>query len=324
MKDWNNFFGSKLNSVLLLILIILMSLALRVMYQNPAVYIDPLFGNNESKELVNPVTYKNLDLGFEFQYPEKYGRVDLLVNPGETGKMFLGLLHDAQISFGGVTSDFSEGRDSEKTDFSGDDETLSYIKQHAGPIYTYSEFKSDSGADGVRVEYVAEDKENELGNTPKPGSVLYYFKLNRMFPGVVFVFDKKETPEYENIIKTLVIYPKLANIGVLGHSEDLLSFSIAPGAKMPKGILSYRGELKGARFFEGNIGIAILDANKKVLKQDHAISTTDWMTAGPVSFEGNIDFTGLPAGMGYFEIKNDNASGLPEKDKSILIPIILQ
>lgn len=324
MKDWNNFFGSKLNSVLLLILIVLMSLALRVMYKNPAVYIDPLFGNTESKELVNTVTYKNLDLGFEFQYPEKYGKVDLLVNPGETGKMFLGILQNTPMSFGGVTSDFSEGRDSEKTDFSGDDETLSYIKQHAGPIYTYSEFKSDGGADGVRVEYVAEDKENELGNTPKPGSVLYYFKLNRMFPGVVFVFYKQETPEYENIIKSLVIYPKLTNSDILGNTADLLSCSVVSGAKMPKGILSYRGELKGAWFFEGNIGIAILDGNKKLLKQDHAMSTTEWMTAGPVAFEGNIDFTGLPAGMGYFEIQNDNASGIPENNKSILIPIILQ
>lgn len=170
MKDWNNFFGSKLNSVLLLILIVLMSLALRVMYKNPSLYVDPMLGKDVEE-------------------------------------------------------------------------------------------KKDDQVD-IRV--------------------------------------------------------------MTGHTEDLLSFSVAPGAKMPKGILSYRGELKGAWFFEGNIGIAILDGNKKLLKQDNAMSTTDWMTAGPVSFEGNIDFTGLPAGLAYFEISNDNPSDRRDLDKSILIPIILQ
>ena len=54
------------------------------------------------------------------------------------------------------------------------------------------------------------------------------------------------------------------------------------------------------------------------------MATSEWMTAGPISFEGNIDFTGLPKGQAYFEIHNDNASGLPENDKSILIPIIIE
>ncbi|MEI7765737.1 MAG: hypothetical protein WCI93_04120, partial [bacterium] len=81
--------------------------------------------------------------------------------------------------------------------------------------------------------------------------------------------------------------------------------------------------IKGAYFFEGNILINILDSNKKTLKSSNAVAKTDWMTIAPVSFEGNIDFTDLPKGSAYFEIHNDNASGLPEKDKSILIPIII-
>lgn len=111
---------------------------------------------------------------------------------------------------------------------------------------------------------------------------------------------------------------------ILGKKEDLISFSILPGTTMPKGILSYKGEIKGAWFFEANILINILDANKNVLKASNAVAKTDWMTADPVEFEGNIDFTGLPAGPAYFEIHNDNASGEPEFDKFIQIPIVLQ
>ena len=109
---------------------------------------------------------------------------------------------------------------------------------------------------------------------------------------------------------------------VLGNKDDLTSFSILPDSKV-HGILSFRGTIEGAYFFEANIGINILDINKKTLKQSNAVAKSDWMSTEPVSFEGSIDFSGLPKGPAYFEIHNDNASGLPEKDKSILIPIII-
>lgn len=110
---------------------------------------------------------------------------------------------------------------------------------------------------------------------------------------------------------------------LLGNKDDLISFSIWPNTKV-HGVVSYRGVIKGGYFFEANIVINILDLNKKVLKASNAMAKTDWMTTEPVSFEGNIDFTGLPKGPTYFEIHNDNASGLPENDKSILIPIIIE
>jgi hypothetical protein len=109
---------------------------------------------------------------------------------------------------------------------------------------------------------------------------------------------------------------------ILGNKDDLVSFTILSNTKV-HGILSYSGVIKGGYFFEANILINILDVNKNVIKSSNAVAKTDWMTSGPVNFEGNIDFTGLPFGPAYFEIHNDNASGLPENDKSILIPIII-
>jgi hypothetical protein len=54
----------------------------------------------------------------------------------------------------------------------------------------------------------------------------------------------------ENVIdKTLPAYNYENEI--LGKKEDLLSFTILPGTKVPNGILSYRGSIKGAWFFEG-------------------------------------------------------------------------
>lgn len=116
---------------------------------------------------------------------------------------------------------------------------------------------------------------------------------------------------------------KTTNYGVLGNKDDLIFFTILPNTKV-RGILSYRGQIKGGYFFEGNILINILDKDKKAIKKTNAVAKSEWMTAGPVDFEGYVDFTDLPKGFAYFEIHNDNASGLPENDKSILIPIIIE
>lgn len=113
------------------------------------------------------------------------------------------------------------------------------------------------------------------------------------------------------------------NKEILGDKQDLVYFSVNPGQKV-SGSFKVVGSIRNAYFFEANILINILDSNKNILKNGHGNATTDWMTSGPVTFEGNIDFSGLPKGSAYIEIHNDNASGLSENDKSILIPIIIK
>lgn len=175
-------------------------------------------------------------------------------------------------------------------------------------------------------------------------------KLNKKFVWVILILmiifavilsfknsiDKKanapvvEQNDQEQVDKTWEKYPLDIIPGeayptelVQGNKEDLVSFSIFPNEKV-SGVNIIQGIVKGGYFFEANILINILDVNKKVLKNSNAMATTDWMTADPVYFEGSIDFTGLPKGPAYFEIKNDNPSDLRENDKSILIPIIIE
>ena len=138
--------------------------------------------------------------------------------------------------------------------------------------------------------------------------------------GAIYIMFQKKAP----VVNIDITQEPIQNKdGISGNKDDLISFSILPYTKV-HGILSYRGVIKGGYFFEGNILINILDINKKILKKSNAVAKTDWMTVEPVSFEGNIDFTGLPTGPAYFEIHNDNASGLPANDKSVLIPIIIE
>ena len=109
---------------------------------------------------------------------------------------------------------------------------------------------------------------------------------------------------------------------ILGNTEDLVSFSVEPGQEVSGEIIA-TGSIKGGYFFEGNILVNILDDNKKLLRAGNGNAKTDWMTSEPVGFDAILDFTKLKKGNAYIEIHNDNASGLPEKDKSILIPIII-
>ena len=101
---------------------------------------------------------------------------------------------------------------------------------------------------------------------------------------------------------------------------QLLAFSLTSDQEV-SGKLTVSGAVNGGYFFEGNIGVNILDAQNKLLRQGHGTATTNWMTQGAVQFTADLDFTGLPKGRAYIEIHNDNASGLPQNDKSILFPI---
>lgn len=131
-------------------------------------------------------------------------------------------------------------------------------------------------------------------------------------------------PEFSQPTSTQTKTSEPASIqNILGNKDDLISFSIRPFSNV-HGTVSYRGSIKGGYFFEGNILIGVADINKKIIRQSNGVAKTDWMTSGPVDFEGNIDFSGLPKGPAYLEIHNDNPSGLTENDKSILIPIVIE
>ena len=137
--------------------------------------------------------------------------------------------------------------------------------------------------------------------------------------GVLFwIFFKNgdnKTSDYNNV--------PFIEMKILGNTDDLISFSVDPGQEVT-GILNVTGSISGGYFFEGNIIINILDQNKKLLRNGNGNAKSDWMTSDPVGFDAVLDFTKLPKGRAYIEIHNDNASGLPENDKNILIPIIIK
>ncbi len=114
-----------------------------------------------------------------------------------------------------------------------------------------------------------------------------------------------------------------SNNEILGNKENLISFSVKPG-QVVSGKMEVTGSISGGYFFEANVLINILDANKNILRKGYGTATTDWMTSDPVSFTASIDFTGLNKGNAYIEIQNDDPSdGEGGPAKKILIPVII-
>lgn len=121
-----------------------------------------------------------------------------------------------------------------------------------------------------------------------------------------------------------VVVDDSQNRAITGNINDLVSFSILPNTKV-SGIRSYKGIIKNAWFFEANILINILDNDKNLLLASNGVAISEWMTVEPVAFEGNVDFTNLPKGPAYIEIRNDNPAGPDEGvNKFVLIPIIIE
>lgn len=110
---------------------------------------------------------------------------------------------------------------------------------------------------------------------------------------------------------------------ISGDVGNFVSFSVAPGTTV-SGVIKATGSLTGGYFFEANMVVKILDANKNVLKSTNGTATSDWMTGDSVSFTTTLDFAGIPAGQGYIRLHNDNPSGMPENDKYIDIPVVFQ
>jgi len=159
-------------------------------------------------------------------------------------------------------------------------------------------------------------------------TILLFVLIVLMVIALRFMYKNQETyiPVSKDKVVTVdnTMSPIENKTQILGNKDDLIAFSVASNTKV-HGILSYRGVVKGGYFFEGNILINILDSKMNVLKKSNAVAKSDWMTAEPVNFEGNIDFTGLKKGNAYIEIQNDDPSGGEGGlAKKIQIPIIIE
>lgn len=87
--------------------------------------------------------------------------------------------------------------------------------------------------------------------------------------------------------------------------------------------LAVRGSARGPWYFEATFPIDIKNAAGDTIAQGYAEAQGEWMTEEYVGFSASVPFPAQPAGSaGTVVLHKANASGLPEHDRSLTIPVV--
>jgi len=87
--------------------------------------------------------------------------------------------------------------------------------------------------------------------------------------------------------------------------------------------LAIKGEARGNWYFEASFSVHLYDANgvEVPLSPGYIMVTGEWMTTEFVPFEASLTFIAPNTATGTLVLEKDNASGLPEFDDKISIPV---
>ncbi|MGM0934556.1 MAG: Gmad2 immunoglobulin-like domain-containing protein [Bacteroidota bacterium] len=104
--------------------------------------------------------------------------------------------------------------------------------------------------------------------------------------------------------------------------SDLIRLDKPVEGKTIDSPLQIKGKARGNWFFEATAPVELLDGNFQSLGTSYIeVVNADWMTEDFVDFQGSIDFKKPGTGNGYLLLKKNNASGKPELDQILRIPV---
>lgn len=84
------------------------------------------------------------------------------------------------------------------------------------------------------------------------------------------------------------------------------------------------GKARGGWYFEASFPLSVVSSANAQLVEMPVQATGDWMTSEFVPFTASVSVPASYKGPATLILHNDNASGLPENDASISIPIVIQ
>ena len=173
---------------------------------------------NQVEALKDWLTYSNPELGITFRYPTKLGKIDFSSYAGDTGRAFSASSENYIFRFGGLTKDFSVGREGNEFGVSGfskegkDYYVLSTKDSVKSKLpYRCKEFvKEINTVNTVGIILRGLNPPEEDGYYPCPGTkygAVFNLK-SAVYSGIIFwVYDdtKLSQQEFEGILRTLEI-----------------------------------------------------------------------------------------------------------------------
>jgi len=85
--------------------------------------------------------------------------------------------------------------------------------------------------------------------------------------------------------------------------------------------LAIEGMAKGPWYFEASFPVYLLNAAGDTIARTPAQAEGEWMTTNMVPFKATLTFTATPGDSGTLILSKSNASGLPEHDDELRVPI---
>lgn len=91
----------------------------------------------------------------------------------------------------------------------------------------------------------------------------------------------------------------------------------------PRSPMTISGTAVGPWFFEGSFPVELIAEDGRVLASHYVMAEGDWMTTGFVEFSGELEFEVTEPTQAVLVLHRDNASGLPEHDAAVRLPLTL-
>ena len=115
---------------------------------------------------------------------------------------------------------------------------------------------------------------------------------------------------------------------VVGHEStgvaakpDLIELNLPRTNTVVTSPLTVRGRARGPWFFEASFPVYLLDAAGDTLAATPAHADGEWMTTEFVPFTATLTFVPPAGGSGTLILEKSNASGLPEHDDELRVPV---
>ncbi len=110
-------------------------------------------------------------------------------------------------------------------------------------------------------------------------------------------------------------------IGNAMEKSDLIRLESPRPNQTISSPLEIKGEARGNWYFEASFPAKLFDATGKQLAVIPIQAQGEWMTTDFVPFKATMSFPASTTETGTLVLEKDNASGLPENDDSLIIPI---
>lgn len=129
-----------------------------------------------------------------------------------------------------------------------------------------------------------------------------------------------ETPNANNPTTT----PEVPKATYINASADRIVVDSPKPGEAVGTTFTVVGKARGGWYFEASFPLRVLSGAGSLLKEMPVQADGEWMTTEFVPFSETVTLPPTYKGPATLILHNDNASGLPENDASISIPIFIQ